>query len=452
MGTAGLLDFIVCDDLPTLIWLAQLGGARAAPVAVARRRSPSGRRCSPSTSIPARPRPRSSARRSPCALRELFGELGLECFAKHSGSKGIQVYVPLNTAASTYEQTKTYSRAVAQALEKAEPDLVVSQAERRSCARARCSSTGARTTTRRRPSRSTRCAAASSRPASAPLSWDEVETLADDGDPESVRFLAAEVLERVAEHGDLFAPVLELASRSCPPLRIGPETKSKKAGDQMSTEAQDRARATWSAGDFDAIAQRIWEVGDDLIVSRVAVKEGERVLDVACGTGNAAIPAASAGGIATGVDITPSLLEDAHRNAAQPGGRRRLGRGRRPGPAVRRRLVRRHRLDLRLHVRPRPRAGRRRDRPRAQARRAVRDRRLAARGQHRPVLPDDRQVRPAAARGLSAAAAVGRARPRDRDLRADRRRRRSSRTARRTGTSTRSTRRSTSTRRSSARS
>ena len=86
----------------------------------------------------------------------------------------------------------------------------------------------------------------------------------------------------------------------------------------MSTEAQDRARATWSAGDFDAIAQRIWEVGD-AIVSRVAVKEGERVLDVACGTGNAAIPAASAGGITTGVDITPSLLEDARRNARSQG-------------------------------------------------------------------------------------------------------------------------------------
>ncbi len=84
------------------------------------------------------------------------------------------------------------------------------------------------------------------------------------------------------------------------------------------TEAQERARATWSAGDFDAIAQRIWEVGDN-IVARVGVKEGERVLDVACGTGNAAIPAAAEGGIVTGVDITPELLEDAKRNAEKYG-------------------------------------------------------------------------------------------------------------------------------------
>jgi SAM-dependent methyltransferase len=84
------------------------------------------------------------------------------------------------------------------------------------------------------------------------------------------------------------------------------------------TEAQDRARATWSAGDFDAIAQRIWEVGDTL-VGKVGVNEGERVLDVATGTGNAAIPAAVKGGVTTGLDITPELLEDARGNAAAAG-------------------------------------------------------------------------------------------------------------------------------------
>jgi SAM-dependent methyltransferase len=84
------------------------------------------------------------------------------------------------------------------------------------------------------------------------------------------------------------------------------------------TEAQDRARATWSAGDFDAIAQRIWAVGDEL-VARMGVKEGERVLDVACGTGNVAIPAAATGADVVGVDITPELLADAKRNADKYG-------------------------------------------------------------------------------------------------------------------------------------
>jgi SAM-dependent methyltransferase len=84
------------------------------------------------------------------------------------------------------------------------------------------------------------------------------------------------------------------------------------------TEAQDRARAVWSAGDFDAIAQRIWVVGDEL-VERMEIAEGERVLDVACGTGNVAIPAAAKGAEVTGIDITPELLEDAKRNAEKYG-------------------------------------------------------------------------------------------------------------------------------------
>lgn len=78
----------------------------------------------------------------------------------------------------------------------------------------------------------------------------------------------------------------------------------------------DQARATWSAGDYDEIASRIWAVGGDL-VERVAVAAGERVLDVACGTGNAAIPAAAAGARVSGLDITPELFKAGRRRAAE---------------------------------------------------------------------------------------------------------------------------------------
>ena len=84
------------------------------------------------------------------------------------------------------------------------------------------------------------------------------------------------------------------------------------------TEAQDRARAVWSSGDFDAIAQRIWSVGDEL-VEKVGIGADERVLDVACGTGNVSIPAAAKGADVTGLDITPKLLENAQRNAEKFG-------------------------------------------------------------------------------------------------------------------------------------
>jgi ubiquinone/menaquinone biosynthesis C-methylase UbiE len=72
-------------------------------------------------------------------------------------------------------------------------------------------------------------------------------------------------------------------------------------------------RATWAAGDYPAIAQRqLWPVGER-VVRRVAVRPGEQVLDVACGTGNAAIRAAQAGGHVVGVDLTPKLLEEGRR-------------------------------------------------------------------------------------------------------------------------------------------
>jgi ubiquinone/menaquinone biosynthesis C-methylase UbiE len=73
-------------------------------------------------------------------------------------------------------------------------------------------------------------------------------------------------------------------------------------------ELKQTARATWAAGDYDAIADRIWDVGAR-IVRRVEVRPGEDVLDVACGTGNATIPAAEAGARVVGLDLTPDLLE-----------------------------------------------------------------------------------------------------------------------------------------------
>src|SRR3954467_2596128 len=79
-------------------------------------------------------------------------------------------------------------------------------------------------------------------------------------------------------------------------------------------------RATWAAGDYDEIARRtLWPVGER-IVRRVGVAPGEDVLDVACGTGNAAIRAAAAGGRVTGVDLTPELFEAGRGNAGQGGG------------------------------------------------------------------------------------------------------------------------------------
>ena len=77
-----------------------------------------------------------------------------------------------------------------------------------------------------------------------------------------------------------------------------------------------KLRATWTAGDFAEIAKAI-QSGAEAFVARLDVKRGATVLDVACGNGNTAIPAALAGADVTGVDIAPYLIEQAIERAAQ---------------------------------------------------------------------------------------------------------------------------------------
>jgi SAM-dependent methyltransferase len=76
-----------------------------------------------------------------------------------------------------------------------------------------------------------------------------------------------------------------------------------------------RQRAMWSVGDYDAIATLFWEVGA-IVVEAAGIEPGMTVLDVATGTGNAAIRAAQAGGQVTGLDLTPELFEAARQRAA----------------------------------------------------------------------------------------------------------------------------------------
>jgi SAM-dependent methyltransferase len=72
-------------------------------------------------------------------------------------------------------------------------------------------------------------------------------------------------------------------------------------------EFKTRQRAVWSAGDYAALSGHIADIGE-AVVGRADIAPGTAVLDVACGTGNAARPAARAGAHVTGLDLTPSLL------------------------------------------------------------------------------------------------------------------------------------------------
>jgi bifunctional non-homologous end joining protein LigD len=202
---AGEIDFVVCDDKPTLIWLAQLAALELHPSLS------KARNMEVPTSMVFDLDPGPPAAIKECCVvglrvRELFEGLGLESFAKSSGSKGLQVYVPLN-GRTKYERTKPYSQAVAQALEQAEPDLVVSKMTKK--LRVGKVLVDWSQNTRSKTTVSVYSLRARERPTiSTPVTWDEVEAGAKGRT--DLRFEADDVLKRIEKHGDLFAPVLEL--------------------------------------------------------------------------------------------------------------------------------------------------------------------------------------------------------------------------------------------------
>jgi bifunctional non-homologous end joining protein LigD len=199
----GKIEYIVCDDLPTLVWLANMADLELhpslslvddidRPAVMAFDLDPG-----PPAGIP-------ECCEVAFLLRDALRQIGLESFPKTSGSKGIQVYVPLNVDDVDYDHgSKALSHALARHLEAQHPKLIVSQ-QRKELRKGKVlidwSQNDENKTTvcvyslraRERPTVST------------PVRWEELD------DPDALVFEAADVLERVEEHGDLFAPVAEL--------------------------------------------------------------------------------------------------------------------------------------------------------------------------------------------------------------------------------------------------
>lgn len=144
-------------------------------------------------------------------LREKFRALKLESFPKTSGSKGLQVYVPLNTA-TTFAATKAMARQLGDAIVAEHPDAAVTKmlkVLRKNKVLIDWSQNDAYKTTI-----SVYSLRATPRPqVSTPLAWTEVEKLFQRGDPDAFRFSPDDVLRRVKKHGDLFAPVLTLKQK-----------------------------------------------------------------------------------------------------------------------------------------------------------------------------------------------------------------------------------------------
>lgn len=139
-------------------------------------------------------------------LRELFEQLGMETFVKTSGSKGLQLYVPLN-AETSYEMTKPVARRIAEVLADQTRELVVSQMAR--SARAGKVLIDWSQNTEHKSMVCAYSVRAKQRPTvSTPVRWSEVEAALNAGDPGQLSFEMGAVRERLAELGDLFEPVL----------------------------------------------------------------------------------------------------------------------------------------------------------------------------------------------------------------------------------------------------
>ena len=198
--------YCLCQDLPTLVWLGNLATLEFHTSLSLATNLPE-----PRTMVfdldPGPPATIVECCRIGLMLRDLFAEHGLESFAKTSGSKGLQLYVPLNTKI-TYVETKVVSKGLAQLFEKQHPDLAVhKQLKELRTGRVLIDwsqNDQYKTTVNVYSLR------ARSRPTvSTPVTWGEVSKCLKAEDPNLLVFDSEQVLARVAKHGDLFEPVIK---------------------------------------------------------------------------------------------------------------------------------------------------------------------------------------------------------------------------------------------------
>ena len=145
-------------------------------------------------------------------IRSTLEALDLASWVKTSGSKGLQLYVPLNTPGVGFDDTRDFALAVGQVLERAHPDLVTTNMGKEHrpgrvfvdwSQNTFSKTTIAVYSLRARPHPTV----------STPLAWEEIDAAVDRGDAAALRFDAAQVLQRVAEHGDRFGPLLTTTQR-----------------------------------------------------------------------------------------------------------------------------------------------------------------------------------------------------------------------------------------------
>jgi bifunctional non-homologous end joining protein LigD len=201
----GEIDYTLLEDLPSLVWSANLANIEL-HTSLARADDLD----RPDSMVfdldPGAPADIVDCARVALRLHAFFAQLGLDSYAKTSGSKGIHLHVPLNGTA-TFAESRPFSKAVAETFEARFPDEVVStqtKTKRKGRVLIDWSQNDRHKTTanvytiraRERPTAST------------PLEWDEVEAAAESGDAGALAFTVDDLRARIAAKGDLYAPLL----------------------------------------------------------------------------------------------------------------------------------------------------------------------------------------------------------------------------------------------------
>jgi len=209
-GNQRIMHYCLANNLPTLVWAANLADLEL-HTSLSRKNDVECPTMMVFDLDPGAPADIVQCCQVGIWLRELLDKMKLKAFAKTSGSKGLQGYVPLNTAV-TYDQTKCLSRSLAQGLEREHPDRVtsnMSKAVRKGKVFVDWSQNDEHKTTicvyslraKEEPTVST------------PVSWTEVETCLKKKRAELLRFRSDQTLARVEKEGDLFEPVETLKQR-----------------------------------------------------------------------------------------------------------------------------------------------------------------------------------------------------------------------------------------------
>jgi bifunctional non-homologous end joining protein LigD len=235
-GNQRTVNYILANDLPTLVWIANLASIELHPsLSLAKDIS------SPRSMVfdldPGPPANIVECCQVGMWLRDIFEHFELQSFPKTSGSKGLQIYVPLNSPTS-YEATKTFAHALARLLESEHGELVVSDMKkqlRTSKVFVDWSQNDQHKTTvsvyslraRERPTVST------------PVTWEEVERVLRKKDATLLVFEADQVLARVQEMGDLSQPVIAIKQKLPKLAGIAESAQTAERGRDLGAAAED---------------------------------------------------------------------------------------------------------------------------------------------------------------------------------------------------------------------